>query len=64
MSLNALSSFNPFSNYSFGASGLSSMVSCKYLHLYWLGAGRASQGTAIPGSCHQALLGISNSARA
>jgi hypothetical protein len=31
------------------------------LGLYWSGAGRTSQGTAISGSCHQALLGISNS---
>ena len=32
-----------------------------YLHLYWSGFGRVSQGTAIPGSCQQVLLGISNS---
>ena len=37
------------------------MVGCKYLHLYWSGAGRTSQGTAIPGSCQQVLLGISDS---
>jgi hypothetical protein len=39
------------------------MVGCEYLHLYWSGAGRTSQGTAIPGSCQQALLGNSNSVR-
>ena len=27
--------------------GLSQMVGCEYLHLYWLGAGRTSQGTTI-----------------
>jgi hypothetical protein len=32
-----------------------------YPHLCWSDSGRASQGTAIPGSCQQALLGISNS---
>jgi hypothetical protein len=40
---------------------LSPMFGCEHphLHLYWLGSGRASRGTAIPGSCQQALLGIS-----
>jgi hypothetical protein len=28
----------------------------EYPHLYLSGSGRASQGTAIPGSCQQALL--------
>ncbi|EDL41692.1 mCG148474 [Mus musculus] len=37
------------------------MVGCEHPHLYWSGAGRTSQGTAITGSCQQALLGISNS---
>jgi hypothetical protein len=37
------------------------MVACEYLHLYWSCAGRASQGTAIPGSCQQVLLSISDS---
>jgi hypothetical protein len=36
------------------------MVDCEYLHLYWLDAGRTSQGTDIPGSSQQALLGITN----
>jgi hypothetical protein len=36
------------------------MVGCDYLHLYCLDAGRTSQGTAIEGSCYQALFGISN----
>jgi hypothetical protein len=36
------------------------MVGCEYLHLYYSGAGRASQRTAIPGSHQQAFLGISN----
>ena len=34
---------------------------CEYLHLSTSGAGIASQGTAIPGSCQQVFLGISNS---
>jgi hypothetical protein len=37
------------------------VVGCEYLHLYWSGAGKASQGTAIPDLCRQALLGIGNS---
>jgi hypothetical protein len=36
------------------------MVGYEYLHLNWSGAGRTSQETAIPGSCQQVLLGISN----
>jgi hypothetical protein len=39
---------------------LSLMAGCESLHLYWSGAGRTFQQTAIPGSCQQALLGISN----
>jgi hypothetical protein len=31
------------------------------MHLYWLGAGRNSLGTAISGSCQQVLLAISDS---
>jgi hypothetical protein len=34
----------------------------EYLHLYWSGAGRDSQGTAIPSSCQQTLV-ICNSVR-
>jgi hypothetical protein len=37
------------------------MVDCKHLHLYWSSSGRDSQKTAIPGSCQQVLLAISNS---
>jgi hypothetical protein len=37
------------------------MVGCEYLHLHGSDAGKASQGTAIPGYCQQVLLGISNS---
>jgi hypothetical protein len=44
-----------------GSLGSIQLVGCEYLHLYWSGAGRASQARAIPGSCQQALLGISNS---
>jgi hypothetical protein len=39
---------------------LSLMVGCKHPHLYWSGSGRASQETAVSGSCQQGLLGISN----
>jgi hypothetical protein len=39
------------------------MVGCEYLHLFWSGAGRTSQRTAIPGSCQQTHLGISNRVR-
>jgi hypothetical protein len=35
------------------------MVGCKDLYLYWSGAGRTAQRTAI--SCQQAFLGINNS---
>jgi hypothetical protein len=44
-----------------GVTVLSQMVGWEHLHLYWSSSGRASQGTAIPGSCQQALLDISNS---
>ena len=36
------------------------MVRREYPHFYWSGAGRTSQGTEIPGSCQQVLLGVSN----
>ena len=55
------SSFSPSLNSSFGVPGLSPMVGCEYLHLYLLGAGRASQRIAMPCSCKQAFLGISHS---
>jgi hypothetical protein len=45
----------------FGVPVLNQMVGCKYPYLCWSDSGRASQGTAIPGSYTQALLGISNS---
>jgi hypothetical protein len=44
-----------------GVSKLSLMVSSKKPHLHWSVAGRASQGTAIPGSSQQAPLGNSKS---
>ena len=37
------------------------MVGCEHLPLYLLGSGRASQETAITGSCQQGLLGTCNS---
>jgi hypothetical protein len=48
-------------NSSIGIPVLSVMVGCKHLHLYWSGSATSSQETAISGSYHQALLGISNS---
>jgi hypothetical protein len=58
---NPLSSFSPFSNSSIGDPALSAMVGCKHPTLYLSGSGRASQETAISGSCQQALVGIQNS---
>jgi hypothetical protein len=46
---------DPFSNSSIGDPVLSPMVGCNYLPLYLPGTGRASQETAILGSCQQAL---------
>jgi hypothetical protein len=37
------------------------MVGFEHPHLYLSGSGRASPGTAIPGSCQQVFLGINNS---
>jgi hypothetical protein len=39
---------------------LSLMAGCEHLPLYLSGSRRASQETAISGSCQQALLGIRN----
>jgi len=55
------SSFSPFSNSSTGDLILSPMICGEHLPLYVTGLGRASQVTAIPGSCQHALLGICNS---
>ena len=40
---------------------LSLIVGCEHLHLYWSESGRASQQTAVSGSCQQALFGINSS---
>jgi len=56
------SSFSPSSSFSLGVPGFSPMVVCEYLHLYWSGADRTSQGTAVTDPCQQ-VLGISNSVR-
>jgi len=45
----------------FGIPVLSPVVGCEHLLLYLSGSSRASQETAISGSCQQPLLGISNS---
>ena len=58
---NPFSSFRPFSNSYIGVPVLSPMDGCEHPYLYWLGSGRASQRTAISGSCQQALLGVHNS---
>ena len=56
-----LSYFSPFSNSSMGTPALSLMVGCEHPPLYLSGNGRASQETAISGSCQQALPGIHKS---
>jgi hypothetical protein len=48
---NSFSSYNPFPNIPIGVPVLSPMFDCVHPHLYWSCSGRASQGTAIPGSC-------------
>jgi hypothetical protein len=53
-------SFSPSPSSSYRVPVLTLMVDCENLHLYWPVAGRTSQAT---GSCHQVLLGISNSVR-
>jgi len=55
------SSLSPSPSSSLGVPRLSLVVGCEHPHLYWSGASRTSQGTAIPGSCQQELLDISNS---
>jgi hypothetical protein len=54
-------SVSPSPNSSIGVPRLSTMAGCEYLHLSQTGADRASQKTAMPGSCLQAHFGISNS---
>jgi hypothetical protein len=58
---NPFSSYSPCPNFIIGVPALTPMFGCVYLHLYLSGSGRPFQGTAIPGSCQSALLGISNS---
>jgi hypothetical protein len=53
------SSFISFPNYFTGVLMLSPMNGCEHPHLYLSVSGRASQRTAILGSCRQALHGIS-----
>jgi hypothetical protein len=49
-------SYSPYPNFSTGDPMISSMVGYEHLPLYMSGSGRASQGTAIPGSCQQSFL--------
>jgi hypothetical protein len=58
---NPFSSFSSFSKASIGDSMLSPMVGCHHLPQYLSGTSRASQETAIPDFCQQALLGIPKS---
>jgi hypothetical protein len=58
---NLFSSFSTFSNSSIGDPVLSPMVGYKHLPLYFSGSGRASQETALSGSCQEGLLDICNS---
>jgi hypothetical protein len=53
---NPFSSYNPFSNSSFGDPVISSMVGCKYHSLYLSGSGRVYQETAISDSCQHHFL--------
>jgi hypothetical protein len=55
------SSLSTFSSASTGDFVLSPMVGCEYPLLYLSGSGRASQETAISGSCQHALLDIHTS---
>jgi hypothetical protein len=59
-SYGVVSSFSPSPNSSIGVHMRILMVGCEILSLHLSGFGRASQETAITGSCQQALLGISN----
>jgi hypothetical protein len=54
------SSFGPFSSSSIEDYVLSPMACSEYPPLYLSGTGRASQETAISGSCQLALVGICN----
>jgi hypothetical protein len=58
---NPFSSFSPFPNSPIGAPMPSPMFDCKHPYLYLSVSGRASQETAISGSCQQAPLGICHS---
>ena len=58
---NPFSSFIPFSNSCIRDPKLSPTVGCELPPLSLSGSGRASQETAISGSCQQALVGIHNS---
>ena len=55
---NPFSSFSPFLKSSVVVSMLSTMVGCEHLPLYLSGSNRASQVTAISGSCQQTILGL------
>ena len=56
-----LSSSSPISNSSMGYPVLNPVVGFEHPPLYLLGSNRASQETAISGSCQQALPSIHNS---
>ena len=58
---NHFSSFSLFSDSSIGDPVLCTMCDYEHPPLYLSGSDRASQETAISGSCQQALLGIQNS---
>jgi hypothetical protein len=58
---NPFSSLGTFSSSFVGDSVLHPMDGCEHSLLYLPGTGRASQETAISGSCQKALVGIHNS---
>jgi hypothetical protein len=59
--INSFSTLGAFSTSFTGDPVLSPMDGCEHQLLYLSGIGRASQKTAISGSCQQALVGIHNS---
>ena len=58
---NPVSSLGTFSSSFIGDPVLHLMDDCEHTLVYLSGTGRASQETAISGSCQQALVGICNS---
>ena len=58
--INPFNSFSPFPNFLYWVPLINLMVDFKHPHLIWSGSGRVFQETAIPVSCLQELLDITN----